>query len=319
MDIFTALPTKKEDHFRDFFRARARQVWRGGEGAMVLGRTARIVNDLIWYSLVAAARKLRTFLRCVLAVDFSTPAPEPLPCKACQHISSTSLVSVVIPAFNEGASIGDAVRSALVNGSHVEVVVADGGSTDSTCAVAAAAGACVVQNCTAGRAGCLNDGARAANGELLVFLHADTLLPPDWALSVRDTLAGPNVAIAAFTLSLHPRMPFLAMVEWGANMRSRYRQLPYGDQALCMRREVYEALGGFPGQPFLEDIDLVCEARRRGAVRLMSPKVVSSSRRWAMHGVLGNTCVRAPTKAARPRAPLRFTVSPTHAHDPTPC
>ena len=148
-------------------------------------------------------------------------------------------------------------------------------------------------NCTAGRAGCMNEGARAAKGELLVFLHADTQLPPGWAESVRHALVAPQVAVAAFALSLHPRVPMLAFIEWGANMRSRYRQLPYGDQALCMRREVFDALGGFPKQPFLEDIDLVCEARRRGAVRLMAPKVVSSSRRYVMYGVLGNWCARA--------------------------
>lgn len=98
-----------------------------------------------------------------------------------------------------------------------------------------------------------------------------------------------DVALAAFTLSLSPRLPFLNLVEWGANRRSRMRGMPYGDQALCLRREVFESLGRFPEQPLLEDLELVDEARRRGAVVTLEPCVVSSSRRWQRHGVIGNT------------------------------
>ena len=125
---------------------------------------------------------------------------------------------------------------------------------------------------------------------MLLFLHADTRLPAGYGSLVREALRTPAVALAAFRLSLAPRnLRGLSLVEWGANRRSRVHSLPYGDQALCCRREVFECLGGFPDLPLLEDVELVCAARAIGEVRILPDRVVSSSRRWAKFGVVGNT------------------------------
>lgn len=89
---------------------------------------------------------------------------------------------------------------------------------------------------------------------------------------------------------LEQRLPLLDLVEWGANRRSRNRCIPYGDQTLALRRETFAALGGFPRQPLLEDLDLVVLAARRGGrILTLDPAAVSSSRRWVKFGVAGNT------------------------------
>jgi len=105
-----------------------------------------------------------------------------------------------------------------------------------------------------------------------------------------QALSDPAVAVSALSLSLEPRLPLLGLVEYGANRRSRNRGTPYGDQSLSLRRETFEALGGFPRQQLLEDLDLVREAARRGGrVVTLAPAVRSSARRWQKFGVLGNT------------------------------
>ena len=248
---------------------------------------SRIARDLVIYGLAAALGCARRWLQLEGA---AAPAPLPpasaLPGDA--TVDGESLISVVIPTYNEGAGISGAVRAALRD-AHVEVIVADGGSTDGTTERARAAGATVV-DAPPGRASCQNAGAAAARGAVLLFLHGDTLLPEAWGEALRAALRQPRVAIAAYRLSLYPRLPGISLIEWGTHRRSSRRGLPYGDQALGLRREVFHALGGFPVQPFLEDVHLVLEARRRrGVVLTMDPSVRSSARRWELNGVLGNT------------------------------
>ena len=248
--------------------------------------------DLLEYGWIALVARIRRLLHPELCNNAPPPSPTPLPCAGAGEIDEHSLVSVIVPSFNEVDGIAAAVSAALADGGahqHVEVIVVDGGSKDGTRAAAAAAGATVLAECCSSRAACLNAGAAAARGDVLIFLHGDTILPRGFSSHVRLALRDPAVAVAAFSLRLSPRLPLLWLVEWGANLRSRRRQLPYGDQSLCMRREVFESLGGFPVQPLLEDLDLVHTARASGIVRTLHPCVVSSSRRWQINGVLGNT------------------------------
>jgi len=250
-------------------------VGSGSSGSSYL----RIAHDLLYYGLVAAWHRLRVAL-------LQPPPPCP-PLPAAETVDGESLLSVVIPTFNEADSIGEVVRTALLD-AHVEVIVSDGGSRDGTQDQARAAGARVL-DAPPGRASCCNAGAAAARGPLLLFIHGDTLLPPGFGQMLRSQLRAPGVAVAAFRLSLHPRLPFIWLVEIAANRRSARRSLPYGDQGLALRREAFEALGRFPEQQFLEDLHLVLEARRRGAVVTMAASVRSSARRWQMNGVLGNS------------------------------
>jgi rSAM/selenodomain-associated transferase 2 len=246
-----------------------------------------IIFDILFYGAVSAKQRISALVR--RRTQSSLPSMKRLPGDA--HIASDTLISVVIPAYNEGDSIGISVRSALSdNDAHVEVIVADGGSGDTTCAAASSAGAhTVLPSVASGRAACMNAGASTARGELLVFLHADSALPCGWARHVRDALSEPTVAIAAFTLALAPRVPGIGVIEHLANVRARRWQLPYGDQGLCLRADAFDALGRFPVQPLLEDVELVCEASTQGEVRILPLPVVSSSRRWQQFGLVGNS------------------------------
>lgn len=189
---------------------------------------------------------------------------------------------MVIPALDEEGQIAGAIESATAPG--VEILVVDGGSSDATAECARAAGAAVVAS-PPGRARQLGVGARESRGRIIVFLHADTRLPEGFSGEVRRALADPRVAGGAFRLRFDERGPALRCVEWGARTRAALFRLPYGDQALFVRRDVLEAIGGVPQVPVMEDLDLVAALRRRGRLALLDRPAVSSARRYRARGV----------------------------------
>jgi len=194
------------------------------------------------------------------------------------------LVSVVIPALDEEAAIADAIAS--VRDEADEVIVADGGSADATRERAVAAGARVV-DAPRGRGTQQIEGARAATGEWIVFLHADTRLDPGWSRWLHEAPAG--TALVAFRFAVDSRRRAFRLVELGTRLRCRLLRLPYGDQALSVRRAAYEAAGGFRPLPLMEDVDLVRRLRRVGALRLAPHRALTSGRRWEKRGVLAGT------------------------------
>ena len=212
-------------------------------------------------------------------------------------------IAVVIPALDEADTIGKAVESArdergdAPSGPDVEIVVVDGGSRDRTVDRAQAAGARVLTS-PPGRALQLEAGWRATEGEVVLFLHADTRLPRGWARAVRDALADAGVAGGAFALRFAERSFGLAIVEWGAARRARWAGLPYGDQALFVRRAVLEACGGLAPVPIAEDLDLVRAMRARGRLALLPDAVVTSARRYERGGVLRTWCIHAAALVA---------------------
>ena len=134
----------------------------------------------------------------------------------------------------------------------------------------------------------MNAGARIARGQLLAFLHADTRLEPAHLTALRRAAADPTFAAGAFELSLTPPLPALRFIAWGANWRSRLFGLPYGDQVLTLRRDLFYALGGFAHRR-PEDLDLVLRLKRFTRLRLLSPPVISSGRRWLEQGYFAAT------------------------------
>ncbi|RMF72686.1 MAG: glycosyltransferase [Planctomycetota bacterium] len=167
---------------------------------------------------------------------------------------------------------------------NAEVLVVDGGSTDATPRVAADAGARVLR-APRGRAAQMNAGAAAASGRYLLFLHADSRLPADYAAQVRRLFRRPRTKLGAFRLTIdHPRRAF-RMIEWAANMRSRWLRSPYGDQGLAMRASDFYALGGFRDLPIMEDYDLARRVAREADVAIADTSVQTSPRRWLRHGV----------------------------------
>ncbi len=201
-----------------------------------------------------------------------------------RRLPSAPWLSVVIPTLNESEFLPAALDS-LRKGRGVEVIVADGGSSDGTRSLATRRGARVVRS-RPGRAVQMNAGAARARGELLLFLHADTRLPPGWDLTVRRILSEPGVAAGAFPLAVAERGPkFRRYAAW-ANRRARWLGLPYGDQALFLTAETFHRLGGFKPWPLLEDLDLVRRVRQAGAIRLGLAPVVTSARRWQAAGLV---------------------------------
>jgi rSAM/selenodomain-associated transferase 2 len=197
-------------------------------------------------------------------------------------------IAVVIPALHEARHLPEAIRSARAPG--VEVVVVDGGSGDATRERALAAGARVVAS-AAGRARQLQTGVEATDAETLLFLHADTTLPRGFAGTVEECLRDPAVAGGAFAFRFAGPEAMrsgigLRLVEWGARVRSHRFGLPYGDQALFVRRQVLTALGGIPQVPVMEDLELVLAIRRAGRLALLPDAVATSARRYREGGVL---------------------------------
>lgn len=201
----------------------------------------------------------------------------------------TFSISVIIPTLNEAANLV-ATLAPLRGVTGLEVIVADGGSTDATVALAEAAGVRVVV-VPPGRAGQQNGGAVLATGEILLFLHADTSLPEGFAEAVRSCLAQPGVVAGAFRLGIAGEGWRLRLIERLANRRSRWLKMPYGDQGLFMRRESFAAVGGFPTQEIMEDFELIRRLKKRGKVALLELSVRTSARRWQRLGVPRTTMI----------------------------
>ncbi len=190
-------------------------------------------------------------------------------------------IAVVIPTLDEAEQVVGAIASATAP--NVEILVVDGGSVDNTRERAAAAGARV---CTSprGRARQLAVGVRETQSDAIVFLHADTRLPPGFAPAVRTSLADPRVVVGAFRFRLDEDRYWLRPIEWGTRLRAAVLRLPYGDQALFVRRVALEAIGGVPQTPIMEDLDLVHALRRHGRLTLLSLPATTSARRYRRAG-----------------------------------
>ena len=140
-----------------------------------------------------------------------------------------------------------------------------------------------------GRGSQMNTGAVAAKGDILLFLHADTILPDDYDEHVLGALAGPGVVGGAFRLGISSQKTSLRWIEKLANWRSKSLQMPYGDQAIFLRAGVFRAMGGFPLVPIMEDFEFARRLRHFGKIALAPTTVLTSPRRWLELGVLRTT------------------------------
>ncbi len=198
-----------------------------------------------------------------------------------------SRITVIVPTLNEQERLPMTLsRVGLAPGD--ELVVVDGGSTDATLSIAQEFTPLVLRS-PAGRARQMNCGARQAGGDILLFLHADTLLPPQGLDAVRAAMQSPEIVGGAFCLAFTPSTPALRVVAWGANIRTRWGKLPYGDQALFVRRQLFDELGGYEDVPFLEDVKLVQTLRHQGTLAVLEQAVCTSGRRWLQQGVFYTT------------------------------
>jgi rSAM/selenodomain-associated transferase 2 len=191
-------------------------------------------------------------------------------------------ISVVIPVRNEARSIA-ATLEPLREPQVLEVIVVDGSSEDETREIAGPLADRVLAG-PVGRGPQMNAGAAVARGEILFFLHADTIVPEGFAAAIvaacRNSIGGRfDVTLAA------PGVVF-RVIETAINVRSRWSGVFTGDQGLFIRRGVFEDLGGFPEQPLLEDLALSRAMRRRGRVAALRQRLRTSARRWQRHGIV---------------------------------
>lgn len=200
------------------------------------------------------------------------------------------MISVVIPTLNAQAELSrtlGALVPAAIDGLVREVVIVDGGSTDATCRIADEAGARLVES-ERGRGQQLGEGARAAKGRWLLFLHADTVLQPGWEEEAfrhiqRIETQEQDDKAAAFRFRLDDDGLLAAYLQWAVGLRCRLFAMPYGDQGLLISRRLYNEVGGFKPISLMEDVDLI---RRLGRKRLafLRAGAVTSARRYRAEG-----------------------------------
>jgi len=197
-------------------------------------------------------------------------------------------VSVIVPTLNEEDFIEGALARVGPLSAELEVIVSDGGSKDNTVALARGLGARLITTAP-GRGAQMDRGAKLAAGNVLLFLHADTELPNGWLETIEKSLEDRGVVAGAFSLAIGTPGLWFRMVEAVARRRARYLGLIFGDQAIFVRRDVFNEIGGFRGLPLMEDVDCVKRLRRVGKVVLLEKSVLTSPRRWTSGGPIKNT------------------------------
>ena len=192
-------------------------------------------------------------------------------------------ISVIIPTLNEAETIAETLVQVRRAGD-CEVIVVDGGSTDVT-PDRARDHADIFLTTERGRARQMNAGAQAANGDVLLFLHADTALPQGFPNVLEQALAGPEVIAGRFDVRLSAEGWPFRMVETLMNIRSRLSHIATGDQAIFVRREVFLRLGGYHEAELMEDLELSYRLKRQGKIACLRERVVTSARRWQRNGI----------------------------------
>lgn len=202
-----------------------------------------------------------------------------------QHINQ-GLISIIIPTLNEEGNIKAVINS--IQSHNIEIILVDGGSEDQTLLIAKSLDIKVVVS-SPGRANQMNTGAMVASGEIVLFLHADTRLPTGFDDMVRRTLAKPGIVAGAFTLQIDAPDWGLRLVEFGVKWRSHLWQMPYGDQAIFLTKDVFQKVGNFPQIPIMEDFELMRKLKSLGKIYLLPTPVITSPRRWLKKGILQTT------------------------------
>jgi len=196
--------------------------------------------------------------------------------------SGRKSIAVVMPILNEAATLPDLLPH-LAGMDAEEVLLVDGGSSDDSRSMLDAAGVCWIA-APAGRASQMNAGAANTSSEILLFLHADTRLPAGGLDAVRVAMGGALVAGGRFDVRLSGDRSMFRLLEFMINMRSRLTKISTGDQAMFVRRDTFERLGGFPDQPLMEDVEFSKRLKRLGGIACLRQRVTSSSRRWEEYG-----------------------------------
>lgn len=196
-------------------------------------------------------------------------------------------MSVLIPTLDEAATIGAVLRRAVAAVPDGELIVVDGGSRDETAAIASAHA--TVLRSAGTRGGALNEASRAARGDVLLFVHADTMLPSDAEAEIVRVLGDARVVGGAFRFAFDDRSRAARAIAAWVNLRSRLFNVFLGDQALFVRKDVFLRAGGFRDWSVMEDFEILGRLRRFGRLRLARSTIATSARRHRRHGWIKTT------------------------------
>lgn len=198
-------------------------------------------------------------------------------------------ISIVIPVLNEESQIAATLAEleAVTGGQQAELIVVDGGSVDQTVGLASRFEVVRIVHCgQANRGWQMNEGAAVARGDVLLFLHADVKLPPNALSSIRQSLIDASVAGGCFQIRFPAEVAAsLRAVAWGINLRTRCFKTATGDQAIFIRRTVFDSIGGYKTFPLMEDMALFNAMKAKGSVVVLNEQVEISPRRWIKFGV----------------------------------
>jgi len=196
-------------------------------------------------------------------------------------------ISIIMPVINEAKVLRDTLGSIHLT-SDEELIVVDGGSTDETLSIANKFTDKVFVAKT-GRASVMNYGAEQAEGEILLFLHADCILPVQGFKMIRETLKEKGTVAGGFYLSIDQQGPGFRLIEYMANVRCRFTSLIYGDQGMFLYKDIFDRIGGFKNMQLMEDIEISRRLNRLGRIVFLKPPIKASARRWLAEGAVYTT------------------------------
>lgn len=196
------------------------------------------------------------------------------------------MISIIIPTLNEAENIDRCMKAVLAESSDFEVIIADGGSSDNTKTIVSGYPGVKIVDFRKGRGIQMNSGALAATGDVLLFLHADTRLEQGWAKSIMETLRKETFIGGAFTFAIDNYAWQYRIIETWVRLRCSLFKLPYGDQAIFVRKNVFTLMRGYKDIPLMEDVDFIKRLRKMGRTIILNKKAFTSERRWENKGLL---------------------------------
>jgi len=206
------------------------------------------------------------------------------------HPSDAPGIALIVPVLNEAAGL-PGLFDMLAQCGAEQCLIVDGGSVDGSAALLEQSGIRWM-TANAGRASQMNAGAAVADADILLFLHADTILDASHLMAVREVMRRGNlmergdVVGGRFDVRLSGPHAVLRVIEWFINLRSRISRISTGDQAMFVRRDVFIRMGGFADIPLMEDVEFSRRLKLHGKIACLSQRVITSSRRWERHGIL---------------------------------
>jgi rSAM/selenodomain-associated transferase 2 len=194
------------------------------------------------------------------------------------------VISVIIPTLNEESTIAAICSDLVCCSKDLEIIIADGGSSDNTIAIAKRFSQTRVVCARRGRGAQMNAGAHQAGGDILLFLHADSSVSPNTIHRVEQTMKDESIYAGSFCLAFDYHSPLLTL--YSKASRINHILFTYGDQGLFIRKSHFEALGGYKNISFMEDVEIQKRIRRQGKFKKLDISIHTSARRYLSHGIL---------------------------------